>query len=125
MLKDDLFTIMDLTGEMPSFRVLLTLNAGHRIFAGHFPGHPVVPGVCLMQIVQEVAETVLSTGPGALRLARADQMKFIAPIDPRNTEELELKLDCRPREDGALLVTASMLDRGKTCFKFTGVFVRE
>ncbi len=55
MLINDFFTVTSLSGEAPSFRALLTVNARHRIFDGHFPGQPVVPGVCLMQMVQEVA----------------------------------------------------------------------
>ena len=81
MLQNDFFTVVSLSGEAPSFRALLSLNAQHRIFEGHFPGHPVVPGVCLMQMVQEV--TGIALGGENLGLARAvDQLKFIALIEP-------------------------------------------
>lgn len=123
MLINDFFTVVSFSGESPSFNAMLTVNAQHRIFEGHFPGQPVVPGVCLMQMVQEVTELALDNEP--LRLSRADQMKFIAPIDPGKTGELEMKLDCVRKEDGAVRVTASVLNEGKPCFKFSGVFARE
>lgn len=34
-----------------TFRV--RLDAAHPIYAGHFPGNPVLPGVCTLQIVRE------------------------------------------------------------------------
>jgi hypothetical protein len=74
-------------------------------------------------MVQEVTELALGDGP--LRLSRADQMKFILPIDPGKTGELEMKLDCMRKKDRAVQVTASLLNEGKSCFKFSGVFVRE
>jgi len=123
MLLNDFFTIISLSGEAPSFKALLALNPRHRIFEGHFPGQPVVPGVCLMQMVKEVTELALNNGP--LRLTRADQMKFILPIDPRKTGELEMKLDCDRKEDGGVKVNASVSNDGKSCFKFNGVFARE
>jgi 3-hydroxyacyl-[acyl-carrier-protein] dehydratase len=123
MLKDDFFTITACSGEYPSFTVQLALNARHRIFEGHFPGQPVVPGVCLVQMVKEVTETVL--GGGAMRLAKAGQIKFIALLDPGKAGILELKLDCERREDGSVGVNAIMRAGKKTCFKFDGVLVQE
>lgn len=122
MLQNDFFTITGLSKDGASFRAQLVLNAGHRIFEGHFPGQPVVPGVCLMQMVQEVVETAL--GGGGLKLMRADQLKFIALIDPGKAGALEMKLDCKRGEDGAVEVIASLSDDGKLCFKFSGVFVK-
>jgi 3-hydroxyacyl-[acyl-carrier-protein] dehydratase len=122
MLQNDFFTITDLSGEAPSFKAILAVNAQHRIFEGHFPGQPVVPGVCLMQMVLETAETAL--GGGRLKLLRADQLKFIALIDPGKVGALEMKLDCKRGEDGTIQVVASLTDGGKLCFKFSGVFVK-
>ncbi len=121
MLLDDFFTVISLSGAAPSCRALLALNVRHRIFEGHFPGQPVVPGVCLMQMVQEVTELALGKGP--LRLSRADQMKFISPIDPGKAGELEMKLDVVRKEDGAVQVAAGISNDGKVCFKFNGIFL--
>jgi 3-hydroxyacyl-[acyl-carrier-protein] dehydratase len=123
MLLNDFFTVISLSGEGSSFLAKLELNVSHRIFEGHFPGQPVVPGVCLMQMAQEVTELALGNGP--LRLSRADQMKFISPIIPGKAGELEMKLDCARKEDGVVQVTASLSNDGKICFKFNGVFARE
>lgn len=34
----------------------IELNPGHVLYQGHFPGQPVVPGVCTLQIIKESAE---------------------------------------------------------------------
>ena len=42
--------------EKGSFTAQILLNKDHDIFKGHFPGNPVTPGVCMMQIVKELTE---------------------------------------------------------------------
>lgn len=119
MLKNNFFIITNIDGEGDSFNVMLTLNAGHRIFDGHFPGRPVVPGACLMQMVKEITETVLDTG---LTLLRADHLKFIAVIDPTRKGILKMRLTCLKNEDGLVNVSASLAENEKVCFKFNGCF---
>ena len=36
----------------------IELNPGHVLYQGHFPGQPVVPGVCTLQIIKESAEQI-------------------------------------------------------------------
>ena len=70
-------------------RVVIVLNATHRIFEAHFPGQPVVPGACLLQIVEELLSDVLHT---EYRLVNAGQIKFLTPIDPRRNPRIEAVL---------------------------------
>ncbi|MBQ0740088.1 3-hydroxyacyl-ACP dehydratase, partial [Aquimarina celericrescens] len=39
--------------------VTITINKNHKIFKGHFPGNPVTPGVCMIQIIKELAEGIV------------------------------------------------------------------
>ena len=36
----------------------IELNPGHALYQGHFPGQPVVPGVCTLQMIKESAEQI-------------------------------------------------------------------
>ncbi len=36
-----------------------TLNPKHPIFEGHFPESPVVPGVCMIQMIKEILSDIL------------------------------------------------------------------
>lgn len=75
--------------ENGSFNAKIKLNQDHSIFKGHFPGNPVTPGVCMMQIVKELTEEF--TGK-KLFLKSASNVKFMAIINPFETPDLDLNL---------------------------------
>ena len=72
-----------------NFSANIKLNENHEIFKGHFPGNPVTPGVCMMQIVKELTEEF--TGK-KLFLKSASNVKFMAIINPYETPNLQLQL---------------------------------
>ena len=73
--------------ENGSFIANISLNKDHEIFKGHFPGNPVTPGVCMMQIVKELTEEF--TGK-KLFLKSASNVKFMAIINTFETPDLDL-----------------------------------
>ncbi|MDR6921697.1 3-hydroxyacyl-ACP dehydratase [Chryseobacterium sp. 2987] len=77
-------------GENGSFTAHISLQKEHDIFKGHFPGNPVTPGVCMMQIVKELAEKFTGS---ELFLKTASNVKFMAIINPFETPDLKLQLD--------------------------------
>jgi len=82
--------------ENGSYIAHILLNKEHDIFKGHFPGNPVTPGVCMMQIVKELSEEF--TGK-KLFLKSASNVKFMAIINPFETPELKLQLDITEAEE--------------------------
>ena len=57
----------------------IILNPDHLIFKAHFPGQPVTPGVCILQMIQEV----LSEQYGMpLFISKVKNAKFINMISP-------------------------------------------
>jgi 3-hydroxyacyl-[acyl-carrier-protein] dehydratase len=97
----------------------LALDPGHPIFEGHFPGQPVVPGVCMMQVVKELLEAyVLEEAP--TRLVHADSAKFLSLIDPRETRSVEAEL--RYVREGDIKVVARLYNEATTFFKYSAVF---
>lgn len=50
----------------------------HPSLPGHFPGRPIVPGVVVLDCA---IATLLHDRPAA-RLARLDEVKFVAPVPP-------------------------------------------
>ncbi|MDE2156126.1 MAG: hydroxymyristoyl-ACP dehydratase [Xanthomonadaceae bacterium] len=67
------------------FEQALCVDAGHPALAGHFPGHPLVPGVILLEQVA----LALRAWRG-LRLARVLEAKFSAPLLPAQAAILRL-----------------------------------
>lgn len=86
--------------ENGSFIAKIKLNPDHEIFKGHFPGNPVTPGVCMMQIVKDLTENCTAS---KLFLKSASNVKFMAIINPFETPDLVLQLDITEK-DGELKV---------------------
>ncbi|MFN4365041.1 3-hydroxyacyl-ACP dehydratase [Chryseobacterium hispalense] len=82
--------------ENGSFIAQISLNKDHDIFKGHFPGNPVTPGVCMMQIVKELSEEFIGK---KLFLKSASNVKFMAIINPFETPDLKLQLDIAESEE--------------------------
>lgn len=74
------------TGE--GVRLTLALDADLEWFAGHFPGHPVLPGAAQVGWAIEFAREAFGFTSSPLAL---DHVKFQRPIRPGETVELELK----------------------------------
>ncbi len=95
-----------------------SINGAHAIFAGHFPGHPVLPGVCELQLVKEVLEQVAGR---PLLLAEAAQVKFLQFISPQAGKAWQLDIAYRC-EAARWVVDARIKDGATDCFKLKGIF---
>jgi 3-hydroxyacyl-[acyl-carrier-protein] dehydratase len=119
--NDVLFNISKLEHNDGAISAMLDINKDCDIFKGHFPGHPVVPGACMLQIVKEVLEEALEV---SIRLKKADHLKFISMIDPGNTLAVQLDIAYKIVEEGDVSVTAKLMSGEVVCFKFQGRFLR-
>ena len=119
MLKDNFFTIKNIFKEtVQQYQIEMDLNPQHPIYDGHFPGTPVVPGVCQIGMVKEVLEEILER---SLYLSESKNIKFTNPIDPRQTTSLVLKLEFEEKNKN-IWTKASLLAQEEVCLKFSGVF---
>jgi 3-hydroxyacyl-[acyl-carrier-protein] dehydratase len=100
------------------FLVEVSINPEHSIFEGHFPEVPVMPGVCLMQLVADAASEV--TGK-KLRILEGTDMKFTAVVDPRESTTLLLQLNVLPAADSTFKVNCINTFNGQISFKFKGI----
>ena len=70
-----------------SCQALVYFNPTHPLYAGHFPGQPITPGVCLVLVATEL----LSEAVGVpMRLASARQIKFLQMHTPEHSLRFEL-----------------------------------
>jgi len=118
--NNDLFSIEEITHEDGAIRATVGINADSEILKGHFPGHPVVPGACMLQITKEALEKALMT---PLRLKKADQLKFMTMIDPVSTPSIELDISYRHQDDGGVTATAKLSNADTVYFKLQGSFI--
>lgn len=68
-----------------------TLNPEADVYRGHFPGNPIAPGVCSLQMIKECLQSVLSRD--ILRLSSIKQCRFSRLLRPSDKErQLLIKL---------------------------------
>ena len=69
-----------------SFR--LRLNPEHFIYQAHFPGEPITPGVCIVQMGTELLEDLLCEGlqkKVKLEICKVKNVKFLSVISPNES----------------------------------------
>ena len=71
---------------MPGHAYQGTIPADHPVLQGHFPGAPVVPGVVILDRVEQAIRDWLP----AARIARIVECKFLTPLRPEQTFGVEL-----------------------------------
>lgn len=86
-LKDGFYICSSREQVEGGFEAEVGFNAGHAIFDGHFPGQPIVPGVCTLTIIRELLGE--ETGR-QIRYTSIKECKFTGAIDPRTDAALHL-----------------------------------
>jgi 3-hydroxyacyl-[acyl-carrier-protein] dehydratase len=119
MLHGFFFTIRSIQKDETAAKLVIELNASHEIFKGHFPGRPIVPGACLLQMVKEMMEIILGCN---LQLIRANQLKFLSPVDPVKQNILHAELTHTIDEKNGLIVSAIIWNDTVVCFKCSAIF---
>jgi 3-hydroxymyristoyl/3-hydroxydecanoyl-(acyl carrier protein) dehydratase len=62
--------------------------ADHPCLAGHFPGDPIVPGVVLLELVEQAARDRFGA---QLRVVRFPNVKFLSPLRPDEVMRIVLQ----------------------------------
>lgn len=117
MLLDSFYSIK-LSGstEPNSIKTTLNINKDHPIFNGHFPGTPVVPGVCMMQIMKELLEKEVHK---SLQLSSAANIKFLSVINPIENPEVLVELKYAVGENDTYVADGSISFNNTACFKIS------
>jgi 3-hydroxyacyl-[acyl-carrier-protein] dehydratase len=116
MLMNDFFTYQDAHKEDSSFSCKVAFNKEHDIFKGHFPGQPVVPGVCMMEMVREFLQQAMGK---KLWLRNAGNVKFLQLITP----DIQPFINISWKESEAgYNVNASFKNDASDLFKLSGNF---
>jgi len=113
MLMSDFYTVHELQSSNSGLSCLVVFNHTHKIFKGHFPQQPVVPGT--IQMVKELIEQQLDR---KLILRSASQIKFLQLITPDVVPEVSINW----KQSGETYSVNALLKKDKDLFKFSGTF---
>ena len=116
MLINDFYTCHDIEIAEHVLNCRIVFNAAHSIFKGHFPGQPVVPGVCMMEIVKELLQQELEK---KLILRTSKSVKFLGFITPDVQPAIKITWK---EADGVYSVNALFSSGAAALFKLDGVY---
>ena len=97
------YTVIKQERTTDSAIFMLRLNPAHPVYQGHFPGMPVVPGVCMLQMVKECVSAF--TGY-SVRYETVVGSKFLAVVNPEGEDLFVISFTLR--ENGLLQATATV-----------------
>ena len=80
-LINDFYHIVATDDSEGKYFCKVKMNAAHNIYSVHFPGNPVTPGVCLVQMVAEMLEQKYSK---RFVLSTAVNIKFKRLVSPND-----------------------------------------
>ncbi|WP_426669436.1 hypothetical protein ACPPVU_24880 [Mucilaginibacter sp. McL0603] len=118
MLQHHLFTFTDLQIEKDIVKTHIKLNPLHPIFKGHFPDNPILPGVCMMQMVKEVLEAYTNK---EIKLVLGQDFKFLSIICPEENTMIQMEFKINT-ENEKIRIVAQLLTNTIVFFKFKGTF---
>lgn len=123
MLLDNFYKIIHIEEKEDGKREIeIELNPGHALYQGHFPGQPVVPGVCTLQIIKESAEQIVNR---PLQYAQIASSKFLSAVNPLETQLLCLSIQLKETEEALLKLQAEGICNGKEFIKLKATLTKK
>lgn len=80
-LLNDFYNIVDETSCDGTYNCKVKMNPQHGLYKVHFPGNPVTPGVCLVQMATEILERKYNK---KFLLSEAVNIKFRKTVVPED-----------------------------------------
>lgn len=122
MLLKDFYKILSLEKtDAQKYLAVIMINEKHDVFKGHFPGNPIMPGVCMMQIIKELTEEITQF---PLMLQTLSNVKFMALINPDEMPKLRLELDVTITDEDLVKVKNITFFDETVALKLSSVYKR-
>lgn len=92
---------------------VVSVSRDHPLLAGHFPGHPIVPGVVLLR---EVLETLRQGLAVPLFVTGLPAVKFSAPLKPGEVVMIRVETETTTHATFSCQVEARLIASGSIAF---------
>lgn len=114
-LNRNLYNIIEkeTSGEVITYTIALIPSC--IIYSAHFPGMPITPGVCQVQIIKELLEDYLNR---TLTISGVKNAKFVSVLTPTE-KPLRVSLSKIKQEDNQFKVQAVIADDDTTYAKLS------
>ena len=109
---------MKCTGE--NLNATIEIICNHPIFNGHFPGNPVLPGVCSLQIIGELLSKNFNQ---QYMLVKSENIKFIGLVIPSERTILQYEIIYSIIDDKKIAVKCNVTNNEKEVLKMEGSYI--
>lgn len=116
LLENKYYKIVNIQGGGLNAVYRIVLLPDCDVYRGHFPGNPVCPGVCNIQMIKEC--TMLLTGK-KIKIGSIKQCRFTAVASPVICPRVDVTIDVSPTGSG-FSVTATIADSERTYMEYKG-----
>lgn len=113
MLLNSFFFIDNIEYSDEIVSASLRLEKNHPIFHGHFPNLPVVPGVCMMQMIKEIMESLEGK---RLLIDDAPNIKFLSVLNPNENGAVSSSISIDERLGENLMRISATINNGPLIF---------
>lgn len=122
ILQNDFFSITCRPEESAKQVYGIELHPAHYIFAAHFPGNPIVPGVCQVQMLTEILQEIVSK---KLYLKEIKNIKYLNVLTPSEVTHLNLAIQKLSVEESTLKAVAMYETDEKQYAKLSVTYIYE
>jgi 3-hydroxyacyl-[acyl-carrier-protein] dehydratase len=121
MLLNKLYRIrsLDANADGSGFLAEIEIDPNHPLFEGHFPGNPILPGVCTVQIIRELLEQSVQK---SLRMIKAGNIKYLGFVNPVTMPLLTFQMQPKSAEASNISCSATVSSQGVSVCSFKGEF---
>ncbi|HHV02322.1 MAG: hypothetical protein WCQ69_08045 [Bacteroidales bacterium] len=116
MFLNSLYKIVNKTSSPGGFLITVRLMEDHQIYRAHFPGNPITPGACLVEMARELVSVVLEK---EFMLEKADNIKFLRGIYPGETPLVVFRMQIDQLEEKKWKIRTEVLDGDNIMTKMT------
>lgn len=113
---NSLYTIASECSLDSGYEYTIRLNSGHFIYAAHFPGEPITPGVCILQISAELLSRLVG---GRLEVVCIKNVKFLQILTPEGDREVTVRISNPIYEDDTVKSQISVITAENTISKIS------
>lgn len=92
MNPEELYRLTDCGRQEEIWLFEAELNPEHAVFKGHFPGNPVMPGVCTLRLVRECAAKALCS---PIVFSAIKSCKFLSAVVPVAGEKMQVSFSVK------------------------------
>lgn len=117
LLRNNLYTVTQKEVDGLKGHFVLELNPSCFIYQAHFPGEPITPGVCIVQMGKELLEELLEEHlqkKVGLEICKVKNVKFLSVISPNETTVITYQMKkVEMSEDGSEMKAQMVITSGE------------